>query len=379
MHESSQSENKQTGNDKNAKSYQRRRNWLALIEFLLECSLLLFLIESHIQTHFLDFAKMAQNQLIQLFLFFSAFTIYFFLFRIPFTFYGSYWLEKRYELSNQNFPGWIFETVKKEILSFVFSSVLFLMLFEIIWKSPEHWWIWTWLAYTFVSIVMGKIFPVFIVPLFYQYRTLPEGVLRSKIMALAVRFGMKVENIYSLNLSKTTKKANAAFCGIGKTKRIILGDTLLDKFSDSEIEVVLAHELGHFRHRDILKQLALGFLTSGVVFWLAFELIRARAPLFGQWGIDDLEQFPTLCFIFLTFNFGISPFVNAFSRSLENRADRFALQATQNKDAFISAMEKLSETNLSDPNPHWLIEFLLYDHPSIQKRIKLAHEFTKTH
>lgn len=363
-----------TGSEK-AKSYQKKRNWLTLAHLLLTLILLIFLVNSNLPDLFLSISEITSSRSPAAFIFFTILSLFFLVFQLPLTYYSSYYLEKEYNLSNHTLKSWLTDTVKKEFLSFALSAAMVLLLYEIIWRFPEIWWFWVWLAYALISYVLGKIFPIFIIPLFYQYKPLEEGELKSRILALAERFRMKVENIYSLNLSKTTKKANAAFCGIGKTKRIILGDTLLSNFTNPEIEVVLAHELGHFKNKDVMKQLIFGFMFSLLLFWFAFHALRSFEPLFGREGIGDLRQLPLLFLIFFLVSLVTSPLGNLYSRMIEKKADFFALKATNNKDAFISCMRKLGEINLADTDPHPLIEFFLYDHPAIRKRIQFAEQF----
>ena len=360
---------------KNAKSYQRIRNWLTLVDIVLTILLLCVMMGFGIQNFFLWLAGISNHLWLELFLFFLGFSLFFLVFHLPFRFYSGYLLEKRYQLSNHTPQSWVMETLKKEILSFVLTTALVFLLFLLVWKNPKDWWWWTWLAYAGVTILLGKLFPILIIPLFYKYDPLPEGELRARIVTLANRFGMNVKNIYSLNLSKTTKKANAAFLGLGKTKRIVLSDTLIQNFTNDEIETVLAHELGHFKHKDIWKQLALGMIMSWMAFWLVHRVLDSVAADFGYLGIKDLYYFPLLCLVFYSFSLIVSPLGNFFSRYVEKQADLFALRATRDQDAFISAMEKLSQMNLADPSPHPLIEFLLYDHPAIGKRIALAQKF----
>ena len=156
---------------------------------------------------------------------------------------------------------------------------------------------------------------------------------------------------------------------------MILGDTLLNSFTHDEIESVLAHELGHYQNKDIWKQFGFGVLFSFVGFWLAFRLLGAGSGTLGYGGAADVKSFPLLCLIFYVFSLIMSPLGNAFSRYAERKADQFALETTKTAKPFISAMQKLSDLNLADPNPHPLIEFFMYDHPAIQKRIRMAEQF----
>ncbi len=357
---------------KRAKEYCRIKNWIVLTNLLLTLGILLLILGTGLGNGLLRVASKFNNPWAQLFIYFLSFSIVFFVFQFPLSFYSGYLIEKKYELTNHSLQSWFLDALKRELLSFVLALAMIELLYWFIWRFPEHWWIDAWAAYAFVSLVLGQLFPVLIIPMFYKQNPLPESPLRAKIMNLAARFGMKIDNIYSLNLSRTTKKANAAFCGIGKTKRVILGDTLIERFDDSEIEMVLAHELGHFKHKDVLKQFIFGVIVSFVIFWISFHLLRTETPSFGTRALQDIGDFPLLSLIFYVASLILGPFGNTYSRFVERRADEFALRAMPQKNVFISSMQKLSESNLSDPNPHPLIEFLLYDHPSIQKRIQFA-------
>ena len=356
-----------------AQKYQRKRNWITLFDMCLTVALLGLMVQTNIHTSFLELAKGYDHKVVQILVFFLLFSIYFFIFQVPLRFYSSYVLEKQFNLSNQSLASWSLESCKRYLVSFIFMFLLVLILYYLIWNFPDAWWACAWLTYALISLGIGKLFPILIAPLFYKFLPIENEQLRIRVLNLVNRFGMKLENVYTFNLSKTTKKANAAFCGIGSTKRIMLADTLLKNFTEDEIEMVIAHELGHYRNHDIWKQFIIGLLTSLAIFYVAFDLLNSSS--LGRQGIDDLLLLPNLCIILFVANLLVGPFINAYSRFIEREADRFALQTIPAKDVFISTMEKLCATNLADPNPNPVIEFLLYDHPSIGKRIRFAHEF----
>jgi STE24 endopeptidase len=160
--------------------------------------------------------------------------------------------------------------------------------------------------------------------------------------------------------------------GMGKTKRVVLSDTLMEKFSHDEIETVVAHELGHFKHKDIWKQLSVGLFTSLAAFWIAFKLMNPLAETLGFEGVSDIAALPVLFLLFYLFSLILMPMQNGFSRWIERAADRFALEAYPRPEVFASCMNKLAEVNLADPNPSPLYEWLFFDHPSIGKRIQMA-------
>ena len=309
--------------------------------------------------------------------YFFLFSLFFLIFDLPFAFYSEFVLEHRFGLSNQSFGPWLWDLGKKTLLSFALSLVLLECLYLIIRRWPASWWVWGWAAYAFVSYVMGKVFPVMIVPLFYKYGRLEDKELETKVLRLAARFDMPVGNVYSLNLSKTTKKANAAFMGIGRTKRVVLSDTLIQNFTPPEVEVVVAHELGHYKHHDVWRLLALGLAASFVAFAVGFWGMGALAKVLALNSPADVAGLPLLFLIFYIVNLLLMPLLNGYSRRRERAADVFALKALETRDVFISCMNKLGEQNLADPEPPAWYEWFFYDHPPVRKRITMAENWKK--
>jgi STE24 endopeptidase len=176
-------------------------------------------------------------------------------------------------------------------------------------------------------------------------------------------------------MSAKTKKANAAFTGLGRTKRIILGDTLLEKFAEDEIEVVMAHEMAHYQHGDMMKLIAWGAATTFVGLWIADSGLRIGLSRFGFSDRSDVCAFPLLALCMVGFGLVMMPLNNSFSRWRERLADHAALELTRNPDGFIRAMRRLAEQNLADLAPHPMIEFLLHDHPSLARRIEWAEQW----
>lgn len=308
-------------------------------------------------------------------LYFFYFSISLFVLDLPLSVYSSYWIEKRFGLSNQNLFQWTREFLKRSILSFFIALLLIEGLYGLIRSFPQSWWLWAWVGYMLFSYLLGKLFPVLILPLFYQYGEVARPELKDRIIRLAARHGMPVNRIYSLNLSKTTKKANAAFMGMGKTKRVVLSDTLLVNFTDDEIESVMAHELGHFKHKDIWRQFAVGATISLLGFLLVYLTAGPWSRLIGYGGIEDLSAMPFLMLILYGFSLIIMPLQNLFSRYLERQADRFALGEVPTS-WFIDCMKKLATINLADPDPDPLYEWFFYSHPAIRKRIQMAESLS---
>ena len=364
-----------------AKKYQGIRRKLTLFHLILTPSLLVILIASGWTF------GMRQNAVVLVgvsewgvvAVYFVLFSLFFLIFDLPLAFYSGFALEHQFGLSNQSFGQWLWELGKKTLLSFALSLGLLECLYGIIRVDPAHWWVWAWAAYAFVSYVLGKVFPVLIVPLFYKYGSLEDKELEAKILKLAARFDMPAENVYSLNLSKTTKKANAAFMGIGRTKRVVLSDTLISHFTHPEVEVVVAHELGHYKHHDVWRLLGFGLLASLVAFTAGFLEMNALVPALSLNSAADVAGLPLLFLIFYVVNLILMPIMNGYSRRRERAADIFALKALETREVFVSCMNKLGEQNLADPEPPAWYEWFFYDHPSIARRIKMAENRTIDH
>ena len=355
-----------------AKAYNRKKYFVILFHLALQLVLLLSFILSGATFVFKKWTEAASPHFYaQTGIYYTLFFFYFWIFDLGFSFYSGFWLEHQYQLSNQNFLSWVFEQLKKTILSLALSVVLVLGLYALIRHFPQSWWIAAWLAFAGASYLLGQLFPVLILPLFYRYSRVEDNALKERIFKLVNRFKLPLENVYSLNLSKTTKKANAMFAGLGRTKRLVLADTLLQNFTADEIESVVAHELGHFKHHDIWYHLGFNFAASLMGFALAFKLLLILSPRLGYAGARDLAAFPLLYLIFFLFGILLTPLSNAYSRWREREADQFALKAV-GKTGFIPAMEKLARLNLSDPRPHPVIVWWFYTHPPIEKRIQMA-------
>jgi STE24 endopeptidase len=296
----------------------------------------------------------------------------------PSSYYG-FSLEHRYELSNQTFFPWLGEQLKSLLVLAVIALILVEGVYLALKKAPRVWWIYVSVVFIIFTVILVNLAPVLIMPLFNKYTPLPEGELRDKLVSLSHKANVKVENIFTMDMSKQTKEVNAMFTGLGNTKRIVLGDNLIDEFTPDEVEVVIAHEMGH----NLLHHIWWIILFSSILAGIGFFIIHLTGPKIitrfrNRLKIEnmaDVAGLPLLFLIFMVYGIITMPIGPAFSRHEERQADKFALVMTHNKEAFISAMNKLGYINLSDPNPSPIIEFLLYDHPPISKRIKFAQEY----
>lgn len=333
----------------------------------------MLLLGSNILKSYLWYITTNQYLLIALYLF--AFTLLLELFTIPLHLYSGFLLEHLFKLSHQTFLGWIRDELKKFLLSTVFLIFLGEVMYLFLRNFPGSWWILTSIVWISVSIIMAKLAPVLIFPLFYKIVPLEREDIREGFLKLAEGTGITIEGVYKINLSKKTRKANAALAGLGSTRRVLLGDTLLDSYSPAELNSVFAHELGHHVYHHIGKLLTLGVITSFAGFALCHYTMINALPFFGFQYIHDIAAFPLLCLVFAFFGALLLPIQNACSRRWERACDKYAIKKTNNPQAFISTMEKLADQNLADRAPNRIIELLFYDHPPIAQRIEMAKNF----
>ena len=293
----------------------------------------------------------------------------------PLSYYSGFVLEHRFGLSRQTLRRWISQYAKGMAMTLVFNIVMVQLLFWTIWTTGAWWWLVAAVGSFVVMAGLGKLAPVIILPLFYKIERLENERLESSFSKLTAGTGLSIEGIYGMTLSEDTVKANAMLAGLGNTRRVILGDTLLEKFTDEEIQVVFAHEVGHHVHHHIRKLIFLMFVGAGLIFFLCDRVFLAVAR---QWGLAaDYTNLPVwtlpLLFLLLTvLGMLVEPLQNIVSRFFERQADRYALQSTQAPDSFRSAFEKLAALNKADKQPHPVEVFLFHSHPPIQQRLAMA-------
>jgi len=295
----------------------------------------------------------------------------------PLSYYSGFYLEHKYNLSNQTFWKWIWENFKGLIVSLVIGIPILLTFYYVLNTFYSLWWLPFAIIMFFISVVLSQIFPVLIFPIFYKITQLEDENLKEQITKLAKNAKLKVENVYKFNMSKNTRKANAAFTGLGKTKRIILGDTLLDNYSIEEIESVIAHELGHYKKKHIVKNIFIGTASSFLTLFLISLLYENSLSWFGFYSITQVAALPLLALWSTLIGIIQSPLGNILSRKFEYEADEYAVIETKNSFAFMNTLEKLTDQNLGDKEPHPFVEWFFYSHPSINNRLKAIENFAK--
>jgi STE24 endopeptidase len=361
-----------------AKKYSRTNQILSVAETILFFAILLILLLTGLSKHIEKISyEFTSNNYFALLIFLAIIGTAESIISFPLDFYSGYILEHKYNLSNQTIFKYFLEKLKSLAVGLVIGIPVILIFYFILRNFETNWWIILGLFMFFFSVIMGRIAPVLIFPLFYKFKPIENESIKNRILGLCNRTGIHIKGIFVFDMSKNTKKANAAFTGLGKSKRIILGDTLIEKFNEEEIESVFAHEVGHYKKRHIYKLMFLSTVLTFAGLFITSVLYKYSLSGFGFNYIYDISALPLLTLFLSLYGLITTPISNIFSRKYEWEADAFALETTGNNGAFISAMEKLAEQNLADKVPNKIIEFLFHSHPSLQKRIEFARNYTK--
>jgi len=356
-----------------AKRYSSLKYTLAILDTIYLLFLLLIFLGSGLSgilTQWL-FKFTTHNYLIKpLYLLIISLGYYFLSF--PLTFYQSHILEHKFSLSKQCLRDWFMDQIKGAILSYIIAVILISAFYYVLGRNPKAWWLIISLFWIFFSLILAKLVPIIIIPLFFKYKKLSDEILRERIINLAHKMKIKILDCFEIDFSKKTLKANAAFVGWGITRRVILADTLKDKYSHDEIEVILAHEFAHYRLKHLVKLILINSLTIILSFYIIFTSSSYFLGIFGLSSLSDIAALPIILIYLVIFGIIMQPFENYISRRLERNADMLALKITGLKEAFISMMEKLATQNLADRNPQPLIKFFFFDHPPVDERITTA-------
>jgi Zn-dependent protease with chaperone function len=363
-----------------ARHYNRIRRWLSMADLVLGFAFLVVLLVTGWSGALRDYAvQLAPEQYsIQVFFYVLMLLVISKILAVGVDYYG-FRLEHRYHLSNQKLRSWIWDELKGWLLGLVLGTLLVELLYFTIRQSPQHWWIVAWFAFMALLVLFAQIAPIVFLPLFYKFEPLENDNLKDRLIRLSERAGTRVRGVYEWKLSEKSKKANAALTGLGATRRIILADTLLQNYSDDEIEAVLAHELGHHVHKHILKSIAvqagitlLGFWAANTVLHYAME----RSHLFET--MSDFANLPLLVLVSTVLSFLLMPILNSYSRFNERQADRYCFQSVTTVAPFISSMNKLAEQNLAERAPGKWVEWFFHSHPAIAKRVAAAEDWART-
>jgi STE24 endopeptidase len=298
---------------------------------------------------------------------------------LPLDLLAGFVLPRRAGLLGQSFGGWLTDRAKALAIGAVLGLAAVEVVYALLRAQPERWWLWAGAALAAGLVLLAAVVPIWLVPLFYRLTPLQDPALRARILALAARMKVRTAEVAVADFSRKGRVANAAVVGLGRTRRIVVSDTLMNGFPPEEVEVVLAHELGHHARRHVAQGLVVQSVLLLTGLWTADRALRAGESVLGLRGLADPAGVPFLLLVLSALGFVVTPIVAAWSRRLEREADRVALQVTRDPEAFVAAMERLGQLNLAERQPGRLRELLFATHPSLEARIAAGRAASAGH
>ena len=294
---------------------------------------------------------------------------------LPFAYVRGHRWETASGLSSQSLLGWAKDLLKSVGLGLGGSIVVGGVLLWLLAVSPVWWWLAAWLLGLLVSAILGFLAPVLLVPLFYRFRPLADAALRRRFEVLAAKAKVPILGVFELRASEKTRRSNAAVMGLGRTRRVVVTDTLVSGFTPEEVETVLAHELAHQKFRDPIRGFLSGSFVSLLILLAASWAYGSTYALVGIRSPADMAGLPYLVAVFSILALPFRPLELRASRSREARADRFSLALTGDPANFIAAMVKLHDLNLGVADPRPWEKWLFYSHPTGRDRVEMARAF----
>lgn len=301
------------------------------------------------------------------------------LFNIPFEGYRIFSIEERFGFNTTSLGLWLRDLVKSSVLSLVLGGGILALLLLVMMQAGKTWWIWAWAVFFSFQLLVIVLYPVLIAPLFNKFTAMEDHALSGKIRALAEREGLRVKGLFRMDAGKRSRHTNAYLTGLGKTKRIVLFDTLIEAHSDEEILAVLAHEIGHLKKHHMLKRVILTGTVSALLFYLA-ATVMAWHGLYESFGFSEKNAYVGLLlagFLWEPLGFFLSPVDMALSRHFEKEADLYASKVTGGPEGLVDALRKMVRDNLSNLFPHPLYVAFHYSHPPVPERIRLLRRTTR--
>jgi STE24 endopeptidase len=291
---------------------------------------------------------------------------------LPFSLYRNFRIEARYGFNTMTFKLWLSDLGKSLAIGTVITVITALAVLAIVQASPDRWWFWVWLFLLVFGIFLTYIAPYVIEPLFFKFEPLAVAGLEDRIKAVLEKAGLRVSRVFRVDASRRSRHSNAYFTGIGKVKRIVLFDTLLQQMTPDEIIAVLAHEVGHWKKKHVLKRIVMTQALSFLGLFIASRLVRGDvlSGLLGMAGLSFYAKLLVLAFLGSLVMFPLTPLFSALSRRDERASDRFAAALTGMPEAMASALVKLSKENLANLHPHPLYAAFYYSHPPVAERIR---------
>jgi STE24 endopeptidase len=363
---------------KEAKGYARLRYRLLVVEMALGGIFVLVVLLGGISSWLKAFIMGYTSQpLLVVAGYFLLFSLAYGVLLLPLEYYGGFVLPHRYGLSTQTLRAWLMDELKAGLLGLGLGLIIIEVIYYLLRVMPSVWWVVTAVFILLFTVILANVAPLLIVPLFYKFTPLADEELVGRLTKLAGRANTRVRGVFTINLSSKTRAANAMLMGLGNTRRIVLGDTLYADYSADEIETILAHELGHQVQHDIWWGLLFQSALTLIGLYLAHLGLSWGVRVMGFAGLDDIAALPVVALVMGGFMALTAPLGNAFSRWREWMADDYALRVTGRPQAFVSTMVRLANQNLAQVDPEPWVEFILYGHPAIRRRIEHGQSFEK--
>ena len=297
---------------------------------------------------------------------------------LPWTIYASWWREKGYDRTSQPFGDFLWQNLLATLIGVLITALFLMGVYWLIRRAGKTWWLWSGglaaVGLAFVFLVS----PILIEPLFNKYEPVPPGQVRDAVVEMAGRAGVPPERVFMYNGSRQSNNFTANAGGVGNTARVAISDVALKNASLDEVRAVTGHEIGHYVLKHTWWGLLVFSLLAIVLFWIADRTFPRFARAFGTNApIADPRSVPVLMFMVSFFSLLATPLTNTFGRTLETQADRYSLETENRPDALSTALVKTAEYRY--PRPNAVEEFIFYDHPSVERRVRMAMEWKATH
>lgn len=358
-----------------ARRYELEKRLIGVADSIVSVALMLFIYWSGF-SHWLAFTPNLGGTAGAVLIYSITLIALTFLIGLPLSYYSGYLHEQRWEFSNHTPKSWLWDQLKGLLVSLILTPALLGLLLWIMYLTPQYWWLVAAVATAVVSVILATLVPVAILPLFNKYEPVEDEELVRRLTVILTRSGLRPSGFFVEDMSRQTKKENAFLAGMGKTRRVVLGDNLLNNMQTAEIESVIAHEVGHYKHRHIWKNILIGTLQQFLLFYLISLLFGHYQPHYLESTRHTLAVLPLMILAMSILSAVVfAPPGNWISRWFERQADRVALAEIDDKRDFLTAMAGLANRNLSNAYPAPWVKIMYYSHPPIGERLALGEEW----
>ena len=367
-----------------SENYSKIRNFIFLLTKPLEWFILFFILLIGLSRAFERWSSRPSKwAIIQIPIYVFFLSFFMFLVMLPIR-YFSYIVSVNYGVSIQSVPQWLTNLVLDFCIDFIPTLLMVGILYFFIRKARERWWFYVWLLTIPITLFFAYIQPVIIEPLFNDFSSIENKELEQKILALAEEADIPADRVYEVKMADQTNAMNAYVSGIGKNTQIVLWDTTLANLSEEEILFIMAHEMGHYAHKDIYKDLTIDFVISFFIYWLIAKLmkyiIHKNGPVLNIKRMEGIHSLPLYLLLSSILFFAVSPLYTAISRHQEIKADNYAIELVEDEGAGISTFQALAKSNLNEANPPLIVKWFRYSHPPLVDRINnLENEIKEKH